>query len=52
METTSSETGNGSMTDTEGSLSYFMEVTQSQIHGFLPQNIILYHNHGFFGCLH
>jgi hypothetical protein len=52
METTSSETESGSIIDTEGRFSSFMEVTQSQIHGLLPLNLILYQNHGCSGCLH
>jgi hypothetical protein len=50
MATTSSESG--SITDTEGSFSSFMEVTQSQIQGLLPLNLILYRNHGCSGCLY
>jgi hypothetical protein len=38
--------------DTEGSFSFFMEATQSQIHGLLPLNLILYQNHGCSGYLH
>jgi hypothetical protein len=52
MATTSSETESGSIIDTEGRFSSFMEVTQSQIHGLLPLNLILYQNHGCSGCLH
>jgi hypothetical protein len=51
METTSYEIESGSIIDTEGSYSSFMEVTQSQIQGLLPLNIILYWNRGCFGCL-
>jgi hypothetical protein len=52
METTSSETESGSINDIEGRFSSFMEVTQSQIHGFIPLNLLIYHNHGCSGCLH
>jgi hypothetical protein len=45
--TTSSETESGSITDIEGIFSSFMEVTQSQIQGLLPLNLIRYQNHGF-----
>jgi hypothetical protein len=38
--------------DIEGSFASFMEVTQSQIHGLLRLNLILYRNHGCSVCLH
>jgi hypothetical protein len=38
--------------DIEGIFSYFMEVTQYQIQGLLPLNLILYHDRGCSGCLH
>jgi hypothetical protein len=50
MATVSSDSG--SITDTEGSFSSFMEVTHSQIQGLLPLNLILYRNHAYSGCLY
>ena len=38
--------------ETEGSISSFIEATQSQIQGLLPFNLILYRNYGCFGYLH